>query len=290
MYNKLPDANEIQLIATDLDGTLLNQKGEITERTSTVIKKVLEKYPDLHFVITSSRERPAIKHIREAIGISNRQNTESVLLNGCIIYDSNGKIIWQNTLPNEFVVKFHDILNSFSNDNYIYSCGDDAILFNESLEKEARIDFQKKTILVNNEEYNEKVKSGEAKINKICFLAINAKEGKEINSKIHSLVNEYDLEYAYSDDVFFEYMPHKTNKGTGLTQLIKSLNISKKNVMAFGDGDNDLEFFESVGWPVAMDNACDALKPYAKLNTKSNAEDGVADMLERIFLNEEQMN
>jgi len=85
-------------------------------------------------------------------------------------------------------------------------------------------------------------------------------------------------------------MPHQTNKGTGIIQLIKILNISKDEVMAFGDGDNDLEFFESVGWPVAMGNACDALKPYAQLTTKSNAEDGVADMLERIFLREEQMN
>ncbi|KAG4094418.1 hypothetical protein H8356DRAFT_514056 [Neocallimastix lanati (nom. inval.)] len=290
MNGKLPDASKIKLIATDLDGTLLNPNGEISERTSTIIKKVLDKFPNLHFVITSSRERPAIKHIREALGILNRPNTESILLNGCIIYESSGKIIWQNTLPNEFVVKFHNILNSFSNDNYIYSCEDDAVLFNKNLEREAREDFQKKTILVDSHEYNKKVEAGEVKVNKICFLAANEKEGEEINSKVDVLVKKYDLAYAYSNNVFFEYMPHQTNKGTGIIQLIKILNISKDEVMAFGDGDNDLEFFESVGWPVAMGNACDALKPYAQLTTKSNAEDGVADMLERIFLREEQMN
>jgi len=79
-------------------------------------------------------------------------------------------------------------------------------------------------------------------------------------------------------------MPPNTNKGTGLAQLIKNLGIKKEEVLAFGDGGNDLELLKNAGWPVAMENACEALKPLAKLTAKSNAEDGVADMLERIFL------
>jgi len=79
-------------------------------------------------------------------------------------------------------------------------------------------------------------------------------------------------------------MPPNTNKGTGLAQLIKNLGIKKEEVLAFGDGGNDIELLQNAGWPVAMANACDALKSIAKLTTKSNSEDGVADMLEKIFL------
>jgi len=85
-------------------------------------------------------------------------------------------------------------------------------------------------------------------------------------------------------------MPYQTNKGTGLTQLIKLLNISKEEVIAFGDGGNDYQLLESAGWPVAMENAHEDLKSYAKIITKSNVEDGVADLLEKIFLKEDFMN
>lgn len=108
--------------------------------------------------------------------------------------------------------------------------------------------------------------------------------------QLKELGNEYNLEFAQYTPAIVEYMPYKTNKGTGLIQLIKSLNISKDEVIAFGDGGNDLQLLQNSGWPVAMENACDELKPFAKIITKSNVEDGVADLLERIFLKEESNN
>ncbi|ORX71045.1 hypothetical protein BCR32DRAFT_225594 [Anaeromyces robustus] len=290
MSNILPDPNKIKLIATDLDGTLLNPKGEISERTRTIIKRVLTKYPNLHFALATSRERSATKHIREALDILDRLNTEAVLLNGSIIYDSIGNILCQKTLSPEFVVKFDEVMALFSDESFLYSCGDEVLLFNKTLEYEARVLYQKNTILVDREEYTKKIENGEIKVNKIIYRVSNTSKIKEIKAKLEELVDEYNLEYANSDDSFFEFMPPHTNKGTGLAQLIQKLNITKEEVMGFGDGSNDIEFFENVGWPVAMQNACEELKSLAKLTTKSNVEDGVADMLERIFLKEELMN
>lgn len=96
------------------------------------------------------------------------------------------------------------------------------------------------------------------------------------------------MEKVEYSPLIVEYMPNKTNKGAGLTQLIKRLGISKDEVIAFGDGGNDLEFLQSAGWPVAMENACDALKPFAKINAKSNDEEGVSEILEKIFLKDEK--
>ncbi|ORX76828.1 hypothetical protein BCR32DRAFT_208588, partial [Anaeromyces robustus] len=86
--------------------------------------------------------------------------------------------------------------------------------------------------------------------------------------------------------IIVEYLPHQTNKGTSLARLMKYLNISKDEVVAFGDGLNDIQFLQNVGWPIAMENACDELKQYAKIITKPNSEDGVAFLLEKIFLND----
>jgi len=81
-------------------------------------------------------------------------------------------------------------------------------------------------------------------------------------------------------------MPDQTNKGSSITQLLKILNISKEEVLAFGDANNDIALLNNVGWPVAMGNATEKLKSHAKIVTKSNAEDGLAYILENIFLKE----
>ncbi len=108
-----------------------------------------------------------------------------------------------------------------------------------------------------------------------------------IKTALEDLKNEYNLECVYSAGLFLDYMPINVNKGTSLIQLIKLLNISREQVIAFGDNDNDIQMLQTAGWPVVMANANNEIKSYAKLIAKSNAEDGVADMLERIFLKKE---
>ncbi|ORY21482.1 hypothetical protein LY90DRAFT_463364 [Neocallimastix californiae] len=287
MINNLPKATDIKLIATDIDGTLLNPNGKISERTATVIKKVLEKYPNLYFVLASGRSRPATTDICKVLDIVNRPNTESILCNGCIIYDSLGNIIWQNTIPVDFIVKCHEILKDSYPKNLLYSSGDDAFMFDEEWAKVARDMYQEQTVIIDPEEYIEKVKSGESEVNKVCYLVNNPSEAEEIQSKIEHLRKKYNLEYTYSTGIFLDYMPDGTNKGSSLTQLLKILNISKEEVLAFGDGGNDVQLLQNSGWPVAMANAHKILKPHAKIITKSNAEDGVADLLEKIFLKED---
>lgn len=289
MNEELPDGSKIKLIATDLDGTLLNQNGVVSERTITVINKILNKRPDLHFVIATGRTRPATMKIRKSLGIIDRPNTESLNSNGCIVYDSYGEIIWQGILPNEYVLKFHNIMKSYPKSAYVYASGDKVIVFDKIWAKGARENAQENAFYEEKDEYIKKVESGECKINKISYIATGP-ESSVIKEKLDELRKEYDLEFSQSLSWFLEYMPHKTNKGTGLTQLIKQLGISKDEVIAFGDGGNDLELLQSVGWPVAMENACNELKPFAKLTAKSNIDDGVADMLEKIFLKEEKLN
>jgi len=152
--------------------------------------------------------------------------------------------------------------------------------------------MQESVNIEDKEEHIKKVISDEdSNINKISFFASgNKKEGEEILRILRELGKEFNLEYAEYSPTVVEYMPYQINKGTVLTQFIKNLNISKDEVMAFGDGGNDIQLLQSAGWPVAMENARDVLKPYARLITKSNIEDGVADLLEKIFLKEDLKN
>lgn len=157
----------------------------MSERTASIIRKVLEKYPNVHFVLASGRARPATMKIREALGLIGRPNTESLLCNGCILYDSEGNILWQSTLPKEFVVKVHNLFKEDPEGVYFYSSGDDAIMFNEKWAKISNERFQEHTVLVDKDEYIKKVESSEAYVNKVGVVVTEGKkiEGKYYNKK-----------------------------------------------------------------------------------------------------------
>jgi len=287
MTNELPDGSKLKIIITDIDGTLLTPEGKISERTKNVIGEVLKKYQDLHFVLASGRARPATQQIRKVLNINGRPNTESLLSNGCVIYDSDGGILFQKSIPTEFFVKAHKIIKPSSDVVYMYSSGDDAFTFSEPWAKEIKDKYEEQTVVVKMDEFVRKIETGELMVNKFCFLTRQPSEVERIKAALEDLKKEYNLECAYSAGLFLDYMPINTNKGTSLSQLIERLNISREQVIAFGDGGNDIQMLQMAGWPVAMANASNELKSYAKLIAKSNAEDGVADMLERIFLKKE---
>ena len=74
------------------------------------------------------------------------------------------------------------------------------------------------------------------------------------------------------------------NKGKAMIELGKVLGISREEIMAFGDGNNDLKMLKEVGTGVAMENAIPSLKEAADYVTLSNDEEGVAKFIEKYVL------
>jgi len=160
----------------DLDGTLLNQESKISERTKTVVNKILEKYPNLHFVIATGRTRPATLKIRESLNINNKPNTESLLANGCVIYDYNGAILWQNVLPKEFVIKFEELLEPYPKCVYFYASGDDMITFDEKWARMARERVGERAFSGDKKIFVEEINSGKREVNKLSMFCYKLPE------------------------------------------------------------------------------------------------------------------
>jgi hypothetical protein len=74
-----------------------------------------------------------------------------------------------------------------------------------------------------------------------------------------------------------------TSKAVGLQQISRHLNIHQKQIVAFGDEENDLEMLDYVGHGVAMGNAIGPLKLVANGTTKTNQEDGIAYYLKHVL-------
>ena len=85
-------------------------------------------------------------------------------------------------------------------------------------------------------------------------------------------------------DTMLEVVPRGVNKGTALDVLLPDLGIGFADLMAVGDGRNDLELVARAGWGVAMGNAVGEVKEAAQAVVGSNDDDGVAEAIERFLL------
>ena len=74
------------------------------------------------------------------------------------------------------------------------------------------------------------------------------------------------------------------DKGIGMIELGHRLGIDRDEIMACGDGDNDLEMLKAVGFGVAMGNAEESVKAVADYVTDTNEEEGVAKAVEKFAL------
>lgn len=83
---------------------------------------------------------------------------------------------------------------------------------------------------------------------------------------------------------WLELMPLGITKGSGLQALTELLHIPMANVMAFGDGENDIEMLQAAGIGIAMENAMDEVKAAADDITAGNNNDGIAAALRKYFM------
>ena len=129
----------------------------------------------------------------------------------------------------------------------------------------------------------DEAKSGKYKIIKAMFLG-NPKEMENFQKKCENILKD-KYSGVLSQSHVYEVLPKNNNKGTGLKKLAEKLGIKQEEVMAIGDGNNDVEMFEYANYSVAMENASDLAAKASKYRTDSNANDGVANAIRKYALN-----
>lgn len=89
---------------------------------------------------------------------------------------------------------------------------------------------------------------------------------------------------VFSMPTFMEIMPKGISKAVGLTKMGEIYGIGNDEIMALGDSENDLDMINAAGFSVAMANSTDAVKAAADCLTASNDDDGVAKAIEKYVL------
>ena len=236
-----------KLIAVDLDGTLLNKYGMVTEKTKQTIRKVIEQGTDV--VIASGRPIDSIKTIAQEIGSKNY----FIAGNGSLIYDiKKDEIIYEKFLNKQKVLEIAKICEENSISYNIYT--EDTIIskqlkhnvlyyYKENLKKEEN----KKTSITIVENIIEYIKNSEN--NKFLKITICDETKSIFNSVIRKLKTISDIDILDvshmsrkvikqgTEDINIEYFYTEislknVDKWTAIEYLISKINIKKEEVIA----------------------------------------------------------
>jgi hydroxymethylpyrimidine pyrophosphatase-like HAD family hydrolase len=111
----------------------------------------------------------------------------------------------------------------------------------------------------------------------VCFLAAKG--------AIDSLTLNSPLPFKVTRAIpwIFEAIGYNVHKGEALARICNDLHVTPKQVLAFGDGENDIEMLRMAGYSVAMGNAMPATMAAARYTTTSNDEGGVGDFIEKVW-------
>ncbi len=267
----------IKLIAIDMDGTLLNPQHLITPAVKEAIARAIEQ--GVHIVLTTGRPLVGIQRYLMELDLQ-REGQYCISNNGALVHRAtDGKCIAEVTL---------------TFDDYLYF---------EQLARELGVHFQaldKASLYTANKDISEytiheasltgiplRYRSVEEMDRGLTFPKVMMIDSPAVlDAAIKRLPQQATANYTIlkSAPYYLEILNKRVNKGEGVRVLAEQLNLSRDEVMAIGDQENDLAMLEYAGTGVAMGNAIDSVKAIAQFVTKTNMEDGVAHAIEKFVL------
>ena len=264
------------LIATDLDGTLLNDKKEISDRCQEDIKKL--KKMGKKIVLATGRPLHGIIPYLKTLDLYD-DNTYVVVYNGAVVVNATGEDIIFDTpvsldtykelynLSKQLGVNIHALtlggVHTPKNNPYT---GVESSINKIPVTEGAIEDIDPST-----------------KIIKVMFVD-DPKKLDDITPLIPDWVKE-KYTVVRSADIFLEFLNKNVNKGVGVSIIAERFGIKPQEVICIGDAENDISMIRYAGLGVAMANATLDVKAAADYITLTNEEDGVAHVIEKFMLN-----
>ena len=273
-----------KILFTDLDGTLLDDKKEISRVTYETLAAFLGDGNLL--VLSSGRDINSINEIKERLGLS----FPGIYLtgyNGSQIYDcDNKKTIYRNGLKTEQAVFIVETALKMGIHCHTYN-ETHIICHTDVLESGLNI-FNKEFTFYKKDVHTPVIFSSDLRTDVITepgkCIAINLDDKTRLESLRDKILSVYDdITCLFSCPIFLEIFPASSGKGAALTKLCEILDIPIKNSIASGDQENDLTMLGAAGFSIAMANAVPTLKNIADVVTEfDNNHDGLAVALRSI--------
>ena len=271
----------IQILAFDMDGTLLNEKGLLSEANENALMRAMEK--GYHIVIATGRVYSAFpESVLNMEGIRYRISS-----NGAHIVDKKtGQTIYSNLLGREGVLKAlpwisdRNLMKEVYFNHQVYvdrHCMENLPKYGVVTEK------SQKYVLATRKPVDDVMVLLHEHIDELENINLRFAEQEKRMRYWEELRQIEELTVVSSLPHNLEIGGPTTSKATALKELAAMLGLGHDHIMCFGDSSNDEEMMAAAQIGVAMGNAVDELKEVADAITKTNAEDGVAYALAQLL-------
>jgi Cof subfamily protein (haloacid dehalogenase superfamily) len=267
-----------RLVATDVDGTLLDPDDRVSPRAGAVIDRLVTSGVD--FVLVTGRPPRWIPPVAAQLGVVRL----AVCANGGVLYDAvEDRVLWARTLDPDALGRL-----AAAAAETLPGCG----LAVERVGADTTGSGGAAPFLAEPGYLHAWVDGDDVTVERAELLSRPAVKLLVRDSRLSSDAMVAALSRVVGDDAdltfshprgLVEVSPPGVTKATGLAEVAQRHGVPAADVLAFGDMPNDLEMLRWAGHGVAMGNAHPALLEVADEVTASNGEDGVALVLERWF-------
>ena len=242
---------DIQLIALDMDGTLLNNDLEVSEMNRQAIARAMAK--GVKVMLSTGRWLGFCASYAESLQLNNY----IITVNGGEIWTANKELVERHVHANELMVNMWNI--GLEKDVHMWCVSTDRVYNSEDQPE----DFYEKEWL------------------KLGYSSEDTDKLDQIKKELSAFDH---IEITNSLPTNIEVNPSGVNKANGLKRVCRELGMTMDQVMAIGDSMNDKKMIMQAGLGIAMGNAQEQIKLVAYDVTDTNDHDGVAKAIERFIL------
>lgn len=294
-YQDLLDSNpslrsvldNIRMIASDVDGTLLTSKHELNPKTSAAVKRAIMSVQSpssqlQHFVLATGKSRAGALGSLGAEMTTLLSQVPGVYIQGLYIVDANGDVLFEKKLGRDEVNELEQLANNYSFSLIAYD-GDNIYATSSSLPRhivEVHAKYgEPKPIVIEN------LNDHEPGFHKILVMEDDTEYlENEFRPKMEVLANKYNCEVTKAIPNMLELLPPGCSKAVGVQKLCEALGVNPQSqLLAIGDGENDHEMLGMAAVGVAVGNAVPLAVKAADIVLEETNNDGGAGVAIEMF-------
>lgn len=277
--NKTVHENK-KVLVLDLDGTLTNSEKKITPETKAALMRMQQQGHTV--VLASGRPTAGIMPVARELKLAENEGYILSFNGGMILDCKSGDILYQKTLPAEVVPELFELAQKLGIGLLSYE--DDTIItgphYDRYIDLEKRINRLPVRQIENVGEYID------FPVNK-CLGTSEPEVAVRAEQEYERMFGK-TLCISRSEPFFIEITPLGVDKAASLARFCQITGHQREDLIACGDGFNDVSMIQYAGLGVAMENAQEEVKQAADYITSSNDEDGVARVIYEFILNQEK--
>lgn len=267
----------IKLVAIDIDGTLLNDQYEVTPEVKKALKAAEDK--GVSIVLCTGRPLPGVQLLLNELDLL-KENDYVITYNGSLVQNTQtGTVISRYGLTSDDFITVEAMARRVGShlhvidEESIYTPNRDISPYtvHESSLVGMPIKFRTPEEIT-------------TQVSPVKMMMID--EPEILDAAIAKLPESFKNQYTTvkSAAFYYEILNKEASKGAAVAKLAAHLGIQQEEIMAIGDNENDLSMIEYAGIGVAMGNATPAVKKAADVQTASNEEHGVAQIINQYVL------